>query len=121
MHFRIPSPNLRNASAKNKTFTNTTHPFAFQRSFGMPKSTPPARADNRGGQRELHGAGVGDFHDVARPGRRERAEERPVQPVLTVKLDDLRKKPRNSRCARGTRRTDGKIHFLVARFVQKML
>ena len=57
---------------------------------------PYARADDRGGQRVLHRAGVEDADNVAGPGRRERAEERPVQPVLTVHLDDLRKHFRES-------------------------
>ena len=55
-----------------------------------------ARADNRGGQGVLHGAGVEDAHNVAGEGRRKRGEERPVQPVLTVQLDDLCKHPRKS-------------------------
>ena len=54
-------------------------------------------ADNRGGQGVLHGAGVQDAHNVAGEGRRKRGEERPVQPVLTVQLDDLRTHPRKSR------------------------
>ena len=58
-----------------------------------------ARADNRGGQGVLHGAGVQDAHNVAGEGRRKRGEERPVQPVLTVQLDDLRTHPRKSRHA----------------------
>ena len=56
-----------------------------------------ARADNRGGQGVLHGAGVQDAHNVAGEGRRKRGEERPVQPVLTVQLDDLRTHPRKLR------------------------
>ena len=54
-------------------------------------------ADNRGGQGVLHGAGVQDAHNVAGEGRRKRGEERPVQPVLTVQLDDLRTHPRKLR------------------------
>ena len=65
---------------------------------------PYARADDRGGQRVLHRAGVEDADNVAGPGRRERAEERPVQPVLTVQLDDLRKHPSESRYAAVTHR-----------------
>ena len=53
-------------------------------------------ADNRGGQGVLHGAGVQDAHNVAGEGRRKRGEERPVQPVLAVQLDDLRTQPRKS-------------------------
>ena len=65
---------------------------------------PEARADDRGGQGELHGAGVADFHDGAIIKRRiERGEERPVQPILSVHLDDLRKSPRESRYAGVTR------------------
>ena len=76
---------------------------------------PPAGADDRGGQGVLHGAGVEDAHDVAGPGRRERGEERPVQPILAVELDDLRTKSRNSRCARVTRGADGKIRFFACK------
>ena len=54
-------------------------------------------ADNRGGQGVLHGAGVQDAHNVAGEGRRKRGEERPVQPVLAVQLDDLRTHPRKLR------------------------
>ena len=79
-----------------------------------------ARADNRGGQGVLHGAGVQDAHNVAGEGRRKRGEERPVQPVLAVQLDDLRKHPRKSRYASVTSGADGnktesnQTHFLVA-------
>ena len=77
-------------------------------------------ADNRGGQGVLHGAGVQDAHNVAGEGRRKRGEERPVQPVLAVQLDDLRKHPRKSRYASVTSGADGnktesnQTHFLVA-------
>ena len=79
-----------------------------------------ARADNRSGEGVLHGAGVEDAHDVAGEWRRKRGEERPVQPVLAVQLDDLRKHPRKSRYASVTSGADGnktesnQTHFLVA-------
>ena len=90
---------MRTASVRkcSQTQVVTKHPLAFHRRCGMPKSNPPARADDRGGQRVLHRAGVEDADDVAGPGRRERAEERPVHPILTVQLDDLRTHPRKSR------------------------
>ena len=65
---------------------------------------PGVRADDRGGQGELHGAGVDDFHDVAGFGRRDNAEERPVQPILSVQLDDLRRPVCETRHAGMTRR-----------------
>ena len=83
-----------------------------------------ARADDRGGQRVLHGAGVQDADDVAGPGRRERAEERTVQPVLTVQLDDLRKHPSESRYAAVTHRGWRTKPFLIAQIgkaVEKMI
>ena len=66
----------------------------------------PARADDRGGQGVLHGAGVEDAHDVAGPRHSELGEERPVKPILAVQLDDLRTKSRDSWCASVTRGAD---------------
>ena len=74
-----------------------------------------ARADDRGGQRVLHGAGVQDADDVAGPGRRERAEERAVQPILTVQLDDLRKHARESRYAGMTHGARVQVSLLIAK------
>ena len=85
---------------------------------------PYARADDRGGQRVLHRAGVEDADNVAGPGRRERAEERPVQPVLTVQLDDLRKHPSESRYAAVTHRGWRTKPILIAQIgkaVEKMI
>ena len=77
---------------------STAPASAFQRDFGKPEPPQPARADDRDGERVLHGARVEDADDLAGPGHRDDGEERPVQPVLAVQLDDLRKHPRSLFC-----------------------
>ena len=82
---------------------------------------PEARADDRGGQGELHGAGVDDPDDVAVIRRVEGEVERPLQPILRVHLDDLRKSPRESRYAGVTRGAcvQATSSLLIARNVEK--
>ena len=45
--------------------------------------------DDGGGHGELHGRGVDDADDVARPGGLEHAEEGAIEAVLGVQVDDL--------------------------------
>ena len=104
-------PTMRNVSVRNPKYTNIIA-FCVLTKLRDAEIAPQARADDRGDQRVLHGAGVEDTHHGAGPGRRDRAEERPVQPILSVQLDDLRKHPRNARYGAVTRGADAKKHFL---------
>ena len=76
--------------------------FCVQAQLRDAAIAPGVRADDRGGQGELHGAGVDDLHDAVaatEPRRRERGEEGALHAVVGVQLDDLRKPIRESRHA----------------------
>merc|ERR1719181_2193922 len=99
LHAKRPSRGLTASSEAGPNAADTTlaaalhvGPVLHQKSDEwLPNRQTPSdpRRYNRGGQGVLHGAGVQDAHNVAGEGRRKRGEERPVQPVLTVQLDDL--------------------------------
>merc|ERR1719181_290367 len=99
LHAKRPSRGLTASSEAGRNASDTTlavalragsisHQNPFERLLNRQTPSDPRRY-NRGGQGVLHGAGVQDAHDVAGEWRRKRGEERPVQPVLTVQLDDL--------------------------------